>query len=293
MVNLETTTFIIPGLWERELNPDLPDDYFKPPTDTKADNVYVSKGVLIGIGGTAYLERPPSGEVIKTPIPDPDPRSFRENCRNMRLEAQVYEMLGDHPCMPKLLSWDPETCCIRMEYMPRGNLKEYMHQNQGKISDALRLRWGKQAAEGVDLLHSHDILHCDISPRDFLLDDNLDLKISDFGGVSVSGAEPTAAAGTRFRWPVMDWDIPPTIEDDIFSLGSLIYFIMIGVYPYKDTPSDEVEKLYMSKQFPDVRDILCGEIIIQCWQRQITAKAVFASLEYLGCQHNSGNTTSL
>lgn len=281
----DTTTLIIPGLWMREINPDLPDDYFKPPASTRADNIYVSKGVLLDIGGTAYLERPPSGEVIKTPLPDVDPRCFRENCRNMRIEARVYKILGNHPRVPKLLSWDPETCCIRMEYVTHGSLKDYMDKNEEKLSPELRLRWAKQAAEGLALLHLHDILHCDISPRNFLLDENLDLKISDFGGVSISGAEPTATAGTRFRWPVMDWDIPPTAEDDVFSLGSLIYFIMTGVYPYKDIPSDEVEKLYMNWEFPDVSDIVCGDIIYRCWYRKITAGEVFNALEQVSRQH--------
>lgn len=35
----DTTTLIIPGLWMRELNPDLPDEYFEPPANTKADNI--------------------------------------------------------------------------------------------------------------------------------------------------------------------------------------------------------------------------------------------------------------
>ncbi|EFQ99518.1 hypothetical protein MGYG_02531 [Nannizzia gypsea CBS 118893] len=133
----DTTTLIIPGLWMREVNPDLADDYFHPPANTKADNIYVSKGVLLDIGGTAYLERPPSGEVIKTPIPDPDPRCYRENCRDMRIEARVYKILGDHP----------QTCCIRMEYVSHGNLKEYMLQNEENVSHKLRLRWARQAAE--------------------------------------------------------------------------------------------------------------------------------------------------
>lgn len=91
--------------------------------------------------------------------------------------------------------------------------------------------WAKQAAEGLAALHSIGVVHCDISPRNFLLDLDLNLRISDFGGASLSGSEPSAVAQTRFRHPQFDWDAPPTYGDDIFSLGSLIYFIMTGSYP--------------------------------------------------------------
>lgn len=110
-------------------------------------------------------------------------------------------------------------------------------------------------------LHSVGVIHCDISPRNFLLDLDLNLKISDFGGASLSGSEPSAVAQTRFCHPQFDWDAPPTFGDDIFRLGSLIYFIMTGSYPYADRDSDEVEKLHVSQHFPDVTHLTCGSII--------------------------------
>ena len=54
---------------------------------------------------------------------------------------------------------------------------------------SLRRRWAKQAAEGVRLLHSHGVIH-DISPRNFLLDGELDLKIADFAGLSLLDSGP-------------------------------------------------------------------------------------------------------
>jgi serine/threonine protein kinase len=97
-----------------------------------------------------------------------------------------------------------------------------------------------------------------------LLDSNLDLKISDFGGTSILRSKPSAAPGERFRAPGIDWDIPPVFEDDIFSLGSLIYFIMTDKYPYEEISSDEVEKLYECHVFPDLSHVICGPIIKRC-----------------------------
>jgi serine/threonine protein kinase len=241
--------------------------------------IYVTKGHFLAWGGTAILERLPTGDVVKTPKPHPD--FHDDHCRNMRIEAEVYEHLGDNPRVPKLISWDPDTCCLIMEYLENGDLATYIQEHGHGSTDELRLRWALQAAEGIAALHSIGVIHCDISPRNFLLGHDLDLKVADFGGVSISGSEPSAVAGTRFRYPQVDWNLPPQFDDDIFSLGSLIYFVITGNYPYSDKDSDEVEVLYASESFPDVSNLTCGLIISQCWARNVQASEVCSELRKL------------
>ncbi|RAK91246.1 kinase-like protein, partial [Aspergillus costaricaensis CBS 115574] len=248
----------------------------KIPEARPGEVIYVTKGKTLAWGGTAILERLPSGPVMKTPIPNPYcPPEEEDHRRNMRLEAKVYAMIGEHPCVPKILNWDQETCCLTMEYLENGNLKEYIQHNMPDITLQLRLQWCKQVAKALSALHAHHIIHCDLSPRNFLLDSSLNVKIADFGGASLCGSEPSATPATRFRPPGYDWNVPPVYGDDIFGLGSLIYFIMTGTYPYKDILSDEVEKLYEVQQFPDVSNVLCGFVISECWRGQIhSAQAV-------------------
>jgi serine/threonine protein kinase len=76
------------------------------------------------------------------------------------------------------------------------------------------------------------------------LSSELDLKISDFGGSSLAGSQPTVTPGSRYLHPDFDWRAPPVFGDDIFSLGSLLYFIMMVKDPYDDRSEEEVEKLY-------------------------------------------------
>ena len=52
---------------------------------------------------------------------------------------------------------------------------------------------------------------------------------------------------------------------DLFALGSTIYELLTGHSPYEELPSDEVERLYQEKEFPDVSNLPCGDVIIQCW----------------------------
>ena len=94
---------------------------------------------------------------------------------------------------------------------------------------------------------------------------------------------PSAYSNTRYRHPDRNWDVPPRFRDDIFGLGSLIYFIMTNNYPYEEAPSDEVEDLYKCRQFPEVTHLTCGGIIEQCWHRQVAAAQVY---EYLRLVNN-------
>lgn len=124
----------------------------------------------------------------------------------MRLEARIYDAVGVHPRVPRIVSWDSETCCLTIEYLENGTLKDYITTKSESLTPQLRLRWAKQASEGLSALRAAGVIHCDISPRNFLLDSDLHLKIADFGGASLAGSTPSAVAGTRFRYPVSDWD---------------------------------------------------------------------------------------
>ena len=113
---------------------------------------------------------------MKTPIPDPYCRAKEEDHRrNMRVEARVYARIGEHPRVPRALHWDERTRCLEMEFLGNGDLKGYIqsHHHQGDIASQLRLRWCRQAAEALPVLHGVEVMHCDISPRDFLLDAGL------------------------------------------------------------------------------------------------------------------------
>ncbi|KAL2836936.1 kinase-like protein [Aspergillus pseudoustus] len=246
----------------------------EPPILRYGEVIYKAKGKFLAREGTAFIELLPCGEVVvKTPTPDPFyPREEEDHRNHTRLETQVYQRIGPHASIPKLVSWDPVTFCLTLEYLAHGNLRDYVRSHTGTITPDLRWKWAWQAAQGPCVLHDADVIHCDISPRNFLLDTDLDLKISDFGGSSPYGSVPAAFASTRYRRPGYIWDDPPHVNDDIFGLGSLLYFIMTGMVPYEEVPSDEVVARYTRLEFPDVSHLSCGDIIQQCWNSKVDAR---------------------
>lgn len=246
---------------------------------TKIDeHVYMnSKGKTISGGASGLVERLPSGDVVKSPWPGLRAAQCR---RDMTTEANIYKKLGPHPRLVKMIDWNPHDCCLTMEYMPNGSLGDYLraHAHDGEISTRQCLQWIQEAAEGLQLLHSANIIHSDVEPKNFLLDGDLGLRIADFSGSSLDGSQASACVGTRFEPPT--FNLHPTVRDDLFSFGSTMYTIITGQYPFQELPSDEVVERYKAHEFPDVTGIMCGEIIDQCWRGEVdSAQQIYDFVE--------------
>lgn len=149
------------------------------------------------------------------------------------------------------------------------------------------MRWCRQAVGAVAFIHSKDVIHSDLRPENYLVDDrnsSLNLYLCDFGGSSsgifCGGNLPDAG----FFDPRKSWE--PSTALDIFSLGSVCYTIMTGHWPYKDsTPfksgaemleyDTKVKELFTQGRFPPVESLAGGSIIQGCWTDQYSsAKAV-------------------
>ena len=200
------------------------------------------------------------GTVLKSPWPG---SNKEENIRDIAREADIYRRIGPHVRLVRLISHSSKG--LVLEYMANGDVKTYLqkHDNES-ISMSLKLKWAYQTAEAVNLLHSNGIIHCDIKPRNLLLDADLNIKIIDFAGSSMDGSKQTAGEATRFYLPRY-WRNPSTVTTDLFALGSTLYQIFQEISPYEDTPSNQVETLYREREFPDVSSLPCGQSINECW----------------------------
>ncbi|KAI1271627.1 kinase-like domain-containing protein [Xylaria sp. FL0933] len=245
----------------------------------KNANIIQGKGEFLGGGATGLVERLTSGDAIKSPWTG---RPTSSDCRQeMAIEAQIYERLGVHPRLAQLKHWDPVDHSLTLEYMPHGNLKEYIKKHGRGISLNQRQQWTMEAIEGVELLHSHGVIQGDVGPHNFLLDADLSLKICDFAGSSLDGSRATVVPGVRYRLPSLAGRHiqPATIKEDLFGLGSTIYSIATGHEPYYElADEDQVEKLYKDGVFPGLGGVLFAEIIALCWRQKAESAKMILEL---------------
>ncbi|QQK44716.1 kinase domain containing protein [Penicillium digitatum] len=201
-----------------------------------------AQGQFISGGLTGIVELLGDGTVLKSPFPDAE---MENHILDIAKEASIYHRVGPHERLVRIL--DHSRDGLILEYMKNGDLKTYL-QAQDLIPMSLKLKWAYQIAQAVSLLHSNGIIHCDIKPRNFLLDATLNIKIIDFSGSSLDGSKPAS---------------------DLFALGSTLYEVFQGTSPYEEIPSDQVEERFKRKEFPNVSAIPYGQIIKQCWLSQV------------------------
>jgi serine/threonine protein kinase len=232
-------------------------------------------GEIVGQGLTSVVERLPNGgDIIKTPWPDCD--EYDDNCKQLAIEAKVYQRLGEHPRLVKFKGWNPATHALTLEYIPC-NLETYLKRLQrdstfvGKewsMSVYTCVQWIDQIAEGLSLLHSKGVVHCDVAPRNMLLDADMNIKIAGFSGSSINGSRALVCADRRYRLPCYARDEMATVTVDLFGLGSIVYFLVTGEEPYREYADYEVEEIFQVGIFPDLTDVMCEEIIRLCWYQE-------------------------
>ncbi|KAL3489527.1 kinase-like domain-containing protein [Aspergillus germanicus] len=210
-----------------------------------------AQGQFISGGLTGIMELLDDGTVFKSPFPDAE---LESHILDIAKEADIYHRIGPHERLVPILGHS------------RDGLT-YLQAHHSILMD-LKLKWAGQITQAVVLLHGHGIIHCDIKPRNFLLDATLNIKIIDFSGSSLDGSKSASGEGTRFYLP-RHWRDPPTLAMDLFALGSTLYEVFQGASPYEDIPSDQVKELFRQKEFPNVSGIPYREITKQCWLSQV------------------------
>ncbi|MEJ2052559.1 MAG: serine/threonine protein kinase [Calditrichaceae bacterium] len=151
-------------------------------------------------------------------------------------EAQILAQL-DHPNIIKV--WDfgnyDNFFYISFEHFESQNLREILRQNKLNHQDKYELVIRMSA--GLQYAHDHQIIHRDLKPENILLDNQLNLKIADFGLAcienQVGSTEDTTIVGTpAYMSPEQIRGAELTGRSDLFSLGIIIYEIYGGKNPF-------------------------------------------------------------
>jgi serine/threonine protein kinase len=229
-----------------------------------SEHNYKQKGKFIDGGLSGIVELLPSGLISKSPWPDFRKEDSRREIAN---EHEIYKHLGPHPRLVPMEGYTEEGALL-LQHMRNGNLADYLRAHPETISMSQRLQWATEAAEGLEFLHSKGVIHCDVKPKNFLLDDSFGLKIVDFSSSSLNGSYILACKSTRFSLPQGRQE-KPTIRSDTFALGCTTYVIMTGEDPYENLHSDEVVHLFEDGDFPSSKGTPCDEYIRQCWVGEI------------------------
>lgn len=172
-------------------------------------------------------------------------------------EAQAAAAIS-HPNVVPIHAIESEGDCpyLVMGYVPGQSLQAYV-QKHGPLPIKAVVRIAQQIAAGLLAAHRQGLVHRDIKPANVLLENGLNrAMITDFG---LARAADDAAltqtgwlAGTPFYMSPEQAEGKPVDErSDLFSLGSVIYFMATGREPFRgEQPLAVLRKIVNERPAP-------------------------------------------
>ncbi|TQV95466.1 spindle assembly checkpoint kinase [Cordyceps javanica] len=208
---------------------------------------------LVGYGSTGLVVLDSrTHTVVKTPF-SPEHRESLER------ERQIYERLGQHD---SILAYHGEfEDGVRLDNAPNYDIQSYMRRQH--VDSSLCLRWMTQLADALVHIHSHGVLHGDLTTTNIFLDKNLNVRLADFGASSIDLLPFLGAVTASHEYPggVL------SARGDIFALGSAMYEVNTGKRPFSELTEAEILSNFQAGIFPDVQALGdMGGIIQTCWQ---------------------------
>ena len=121
------------------------------------------------------------------------------------------------------------------------------------------------SALGLDHLHEHRWVHCDVKPDNFLVDDQGAAKLIDFalchpsrtGFLTKFGfGRPKGIAGTRsYMSPEQIRQQPLDIRSDIYGLGCMYFEIVAGKVPFTGTSPENLLYKHLNAKAPPANTV--------------------------------------
>ena len=139
--------------------------------------------------------------------------------------------------------------CI-LENAPYGNLFDFIYTKKAGLGELKGKVIFSKIVEGVLFCHENKICHRDLKLENILLDKNFCPKISDFGHSCINASNLKELVGSRaYNAPEVGRKPYDGFKADVFSLGSILMILVVGIRPFKSAYFDENYKIIMKKNY--------------------------------------------
>ncbi|KIO20915.1 hypothetical protein M407DRAFT_45060, partial [Tulasnella calospora MUT 4182] len=204
----------------------------------------------------------------------------------LKTELTIWMRL-QHPNIAPLLGFTfHEEIAIISPWFSRGNLSDYL----AKRPETNRMSLIEGVATGLAYLHfsTPPIIHGDIKPDNVLIDQKECPRITDFGLSkiveeedalsSLRSASLRDAGNTRWIAPelLLEEGVSRSKKTDIFSFGSVTFFIFTGDVPFKGIADGQLvisrykgaDPIQDGSHYPNLSaDMALMSIMRSCWDK--------------------------
>ena len=162
-------------------------------------------------------------------------RSSAETIENLWREANQSRRLT-HSNIARVYDvceFEGEDGFIVMEFIDGQPLSVMRAMNpQGYYSWESMIPLVVQLCEALEYAHGQGIVHRDIKPANLMVTRNGVLKLTDFGLAAQHDSEGARGGSPPYMSPQQLRGLRPTIADDVYSVGAVIYELLSGRPPF-------------------------------------------------------------
>jgi hypothetical protein len=145
---------------------------------------------------------------------------------------------------------------LAAEYIPGGTLKERI--TEGGLSVAEILDITSDIAQGLDFAHQKGFVHRDVKPGNVLFRNDGRVVLADFGiAKAMDGSNSSTVAGSSIGTP--DYMSPEQARgepvdgrSDLYSLGTVLYEMLVGHPPYPASDPFTVALMHVTQPVPEL-----------------------------------------
>lgn len=167
------------------------------------------------------------------------------------------------------------------------SLYDQIHLNREKITTLGKINIIRQISLGVGYLHARGIVICKLNSRNIHLDHKVKISLLDYGmseykfdrkhyGSVPRGhltyLAPEILKTLRVKSPKLISHSPYTAQTDVYALGTVIFEIMVGHFPYRGLQSEIIIYQSVLGNKKPLQELNCygnlKNLITQCWSSQ-------------------------
>lgn len=174
-------------------------------------------------------------------------------------EAQAISMLNDDNIIKIYdIGYDEvnEVHYIAQEYVEGMTVKEYLKVSS-KISVNEVITIASKVLRGLAHAHEVGVIHKDIKGQNILIDENKDIKITDFGIADIIEDDMTK---TQSLMGTPQYVAPETLnrgeitaQTDVYSVGILMYELLCGTAPFTGGKPSVIMMKQLNQPLPSIR----------------------------------------
>jgi tRNA A-37 threonylcarbamoyl transferase component Bud32 len=215
----------------------------------------------LGSGGmsTVYLARDTTlDRQVAVKVMHREMSEQADQLQRFRQEARAVAKLS-HPNVVAVIDAgeDGGHPYIVFEYVEGETLKQRINRI-GALDAQEALAYAIEVARGLTVAHARHMVHRDIKPQNVLIDSEGRAKLTDFGISRQLEQDGMTATGrvlgtTDYVAPEQAMGHPVDQRSDIYSLGVVLYEMLVGQVPFSADSQVGVAMKHVNEELPDVQ----------------------------------------